>query len=109
MKSTKVQTLGKQTERPSTITLAAHARRRGLNLQVNDSLGLVEEDGTPVHILSVVLVHGPGPGLGVEDAIVAVSCQLWLEERVELLRFNLLKMGGRRRRPPLQMCAFFTC
>ena len=108
MESTKVQALGEQTERPSTVTLAAHAHR-GLNMQVNDSLGLVEEDGTSVHILSVVLVHGPGPGLGVEDAIVAVSCQLWLEERVELLRFHLLKMGGRRRsHPPLQR-SFCTC
>ena len=27
----------------------------------------MEEDGTSVDIFPVVLVHGPGPGLGVED------------------------------------------
>ena len=54
----------------------------------------MKEDGTAVHVLPVMLVHCPGPGLGVEDPLVAVGSQLWLEEGIELLGLYLLENRG---------------
>ena len=42
-------------------------------------------------MLALVLVHGLGPRLGLEDALVAVTLQLGLEEVEKLLRLDLLK------------------
>ena len=55
----------------------------------------MEEDGTSIHILPVVLVHGAGTGLGIEDALISLGSKLWLEELVVLLCFNLLGERGR--------------
>ena len=56
----------------------------------------MEEYGTAIHILPVMLVHGPGTRLWVEDALVALSSQFWLEKLVVLLCFHFLQREGAR-------------
>ena len=55
------------------------------------SLGSPIEDGATVDVLPVVLRHGLGPGLGRENAVVAVHLELGQEEVVELIRLDLLQ------------------
>ena len=52
----------------------------------------MEENGTAIDILSVPLCHSSGPGLGTEDALIALPTQLRVEERVELVCLNLLQI-----------------
>lgn len=52
----------------------------------------MEENGTAIDVLSVPLCHGSGPGLGTEDALIALPTQLRVEERVELVCLNLLQI-----------------
>ena len=53
----------------------------------------MEEYGTAIHKLSVPLCHSSSPGLRTEDALIALSAQLRVEERVVLVCLYFLQIS----------------
>ena len=52
------------------------------------------EDGTAVDVLPLLLLHGPGTGFGLEDALIALAGQLGEEVVEVLVCLHLLRRGG---------------
>lgn len=55
------------------------------------------EDGTAIDVLPLLLLHGPGTGFGLEDALIALAGQLGEKVVVVLVCLHLLWKGGEGR------------